>query len=379
MALKKIIMETLFKNYRPGVLSKEQLIYLCKNNIIDNVKNPEKDCGLSAIDLSLSNIAYEMINGSIKPSKEPYNKYFKEKKLTKALLPDADNIFYLHRKNTYLFKLRERLQIPKDCNLYGQATAKSTIGRIDVLARLIVDGMDSYEYFDTEKVTSGDLYLEITPITFDVRVKEGISLSQLRLFYGNIEYSTIGTKELKLYGENILSNDSGTLSVDLKKINIKDGLETSAFRAKGESKALDLWERDKYNPYDYWELIDSDEHNRLKIESGAFYILRSKENIMLPPTVAVYCRAMDETIGEMRIHYAGFVHPTFGMNRRDKEQGTPLIFEVRGHNVNVNLLDNEIMAKLTFYRMSKDAKEPMEEDNKYNEQTLKLSKLFSNW
>lgn len=28
--------------------------------------------------------------------------------------------------------------------------------------------------------------------------------------------------------------------------------------------------------------------------------------------VAVYCRPSDETIGEMRIHYAGFVHPGFG-------------------------------------------------------------------
>ena len=154
---------------------------------------------------------------------------------------------------------------------------------------------------------------------------------------------------------------------------------------------------------------------RLKIEQKAFYILRSKEKIALPPTVAVYCRAMDETIGEMRIHYAGFVHPFFGLDRKDGEEGTPLIFEVRGHNVDVSLVDGERMAKLIFYRMSENAEEKkktkkakkkaneinstelaleqqgeaqqelvkqepeIEQEEEYTNQTLLLSKLFQKW
>lgn len=115
----------------------------------------------------------------------------------------------------------------------------------------------------------------------------------------------------------------------------------------------------------------------MEIRKEKFYILRSKERIALPGGIAVYCRAIDETIGEMRIHYAGFVHPWFGRDRSDKKEGTPLIFEVRGHGANVNLKHGEKLANLVYYRMSKEAERPSDED--YNNQELKLSAFFKNW
>ena len=100
-----------------------------------------------------------------------------------------------------------------------------------------------------------------------------------------------------------------------------------------------LWEaRPEPDPRDYWTLVKSDDAGRLEIQANKFYILRSKEIISLPEGIAIYCRAIDETIGEMRIHYAGFVHPRFGTNRSDKKEGTPLIFEVRGHRLMLALL-----------------------------------------
>ena len=108
-------------------------------------------------------------------------------------------------------------------------------------------------------------------------------------------------------------------------------------------------------------------------------VSRSKERISLPQGVAVYCQAMDETLGEMRIHYAGFVHPFFGIERGDEKKGTPLIFEVRGHNVKVNLTDGETLARLVFYRMSEDCKKEKNDNQDYNEQELTLSKFFEPW
>jgi dCTP deaminase len=89
-------------------------------------------------------------------------------------------------------------------------------------------------------------------------------------------------------------------------------------------------------------------------------------------------------MGEMRIHYAGFVHPYFGLYREDETQGTPLIFEVRGHQVRVSLADGEKMASLIFYRMSEDApgltaEEEIKEAEGYGSQDLKLSTRFRNW
>ncbi len=115
----------------------------------------------------------------------------------------------------------------------------------------------------------------------------------------------------------------------------------------------------------------------MALKQNEFYILRSKERLALPAGVAAYCRAIDETIGEMRIHYAGFVHPFFGRDRKDGTVGTPLIFEVRGHDVEVSLADAEIMAKLLFYRMSKDAVKG--QPSPYDDQELKLSAFFRDW
>ncbi len=116
----------------------------------------------------------------------------------------------------------------------------------------------------------------------------------------------------------------------------------------------------------------------MKITQKNFYILRSKERIALPGEIAVYCRAIDETIGEMRIHYAGFAHPFFGEKREDKKKRTPLIFEVRGHSVDVSLNHREKMARLIFYRMSETCIHDPEKDT-YTDQELKLSNLFKDW
>ena len=87
---------------------------------------------------------------------------------------------------------------------------------------------------------------------------------------------------------------------------------------------------------------------------------------------------MDESLGEMRIHYAGFVHPHFGLNRSDGKEGAPLIFEVRGHNVDVLLTDAEILARLYIYRMSEHAP-ALAGATSYSNQELTLSRAFKNW
>jgi dCTP deaminase len=241
--------------------------------------------------------------------------------------------------------------------------------------------MDTYECFNREGLNhqSGDMYLEVTPITFPVRVQPGTSLSQLRFFYGDPREAELRSGVLYrtiFHGEEKLD---GSLTVDLQNTNI-GGLQVAAFCAEpgGRVDAVPLWQVEpKPDPFRYWNLTESKD-NRLKIEAERFYILRSKERISVPRGIAVYCRASDETIGEMRIHYAGFVHPWFGLKRTDGQRGTPLIFEVRGHQVNVSLADGERMANLTFYRMS-EAATGEGSPTAYEGQRLMLSKFFGTW
>lgn len=55
-----------------------------------------------------------------------------------------------------------------------------------------------------------------------------------------------------------------------------------------------------------------------------------------------------------------------------------MIFEVRGHDVDVSLADGERMANLQFFRMSEACREKPSEVA-YGTQTLQLSKFFGKW
>lgn len=365
----------------PGALNRRQVSQLSRLGLITTEGEHEIEIGACSIDLSLSARAFLMRNGSVKPSAEtPYSTVLSDKTLATPLLQSREGSFLLEKGHTYVFKLRERLSNNlANAKIYGQATAKSSIGRVDVLARLIADHADTYESLDpgTLRRGSGELYLEITPITFDVKVRPGLQTSQLRLFYGSPKDSEIHGREIC---NTVLGPDANEpiLTLNLAPVRI-GGLEVSAFRARSDPRAgsvVRLWEKGTEIPWKYWSFVQCDKSQRIVIKPGKFYILRSSERLYVPSGVAIYCKASDETIGEMRIHYAGFVHPGFGTARRpDKGRGAPLIFEVRGHEVPANLCNGEKMANLVFYKMSTNDKEK----SPYDRQTLKLSKIFKNW
>jgi len=367
----------------PGVLNKRQMRALVNEGLIRMNGSVEDLLDESSLDLSLSDEAYRMTPGAVKPvGDRPYVLCLKNKRLAEQLPAGQDGSFLLRAKQTYIFRLRVRLERKLgEIGVFGQATAKSSVGRVDVLVRLIVDGMDTYERFHPEGLArqSGEIYLEVTPITFAVKVRPGISLSQLRFFYGNPDDVQFQSNVLYRTIFHTSDKKDGSLNVDLQNTNV-GGLQAAAFCAESSSpeEAIPLWETEtKPDPCRHWKLREP-EDNRLTIETERFYILRSKERISVPPGIAIYCRASDETIGEMRIHYAGFVHPLFGRRRKDGQVGTPLIFEVRGHQVNVSLADGERMANLTFYRMSQDATDEGS-PTEYEQQTLRLSKFFGAW
>ena len=84
-------------------------------------------------------------------------------------MPQEDEIFHLKKGRCYVFKTQENLHpaIVNSSPFHGQATAKSSIGRVDVIARLIVDGMKEYEKFTPKEVTSGEMFLEINIVWRD--------------------------------------------------------------------------------------------------------------------------------------------------------------------------------------------------------------------
>lgn len=381
-------------DWPPGVLSYGQVEELCDSGCINLNGGKLSDdlddkMEFSSFDLHLTDEGYQLTQGSVKPFGKEYLSTLLNEDLIEHV-SSKDGIFSLKSEQTYLFKLRETLNKSTLSTFYGQATGKSSVGRVDVLARLIVEGMEYYESFDPknfEKVNSKkiNMYVEITPITFDVLVKVGTSLNQLRIFQGNPSESEISGKAayracLGPGGEN----SQGELSINLESTMV-DEKDAVALKSKKniDENPIALWKLDpKPDPSIFWEICPPGKNkDNFQIKAGSFYILRSKERIRMPKGVAIYAQPITEEIGEMRIHYAGFVHPCFG-NRKNDEKGTPLIFEVRGHNVDVNLRDGEPMARLQFYRMSEDgpscAPKKSGKDN-YENQELKLSNFFAKW
>ena len=266
----------------PGVLSRQQVSTLIDHKyIIDSCSSLLDN---SSLDLRLANQAYEMVQGSVKPSGKDYLENLLQDNLVKELKPQSDGKFNLSVRKTYLFPLKENIGPLAKSGIYGQATAKSSIGRMDVLARLIVDGMDIYESFDHDSLETGNMYVEVTPMTFEVAVKPDIRLIQLRFFLGGgrPEDSIIHSDALFRSVLTDSDKNDGSLSVDLTPVDIW-GRRACAFRAKriqNQHKPIALWKttgQPGINPKPYWKLEQSDHNRRLKIEQNHFYIMRSKE------------------------------------------------------------------------------------------------------
>src|SRR5262249_47943430 len=157
-------------------LSAAQVTQLCEQGYLTKTEDQRKIDG-SSMDLHLTEEGYELEGGSIKPSGRGYLHFIEKNKLARRLEP-KDGACLLEKRHTYLFKIKERLSNElANAGIHGQATAKSSIGRVDVLARLVVDGTSGYEGFNPAELrnSNGEMFLEITPMTFSVRVKRDAS------------------------------------------------------------------------------------------------------------------------------------------------------------------------------------------------------------
>lgn len=347
--------------------------------------------GDAAIDLPLGDEFWEM-RGSCRTGNkykvtDLIQKYSSHPEETKSL---GNTPILLKKGNVYLFKADCDLDL-RETQVQGKATARSSIGRLDVLVRLLVDESDTFDFVEKDK--EHKLYIEVTPISFDLEVKQGTTLSQLRLFKGREQDISL-TKEELFHEEDdafpVLDENGGLYNAPCKdqpddiwfpfRLNLDPDPIThcSAFAAKKSNglPAIDPDKKEYYDPSQYWEPIKS-ENNAILLEPDRLYIMRSKERLRIPSHLALECKSYTTQMGEWRIEYAGFAHPYFGSLRDDKK-GAPIMFEVRGHNVPTILTDGIPLGNVRFLRMSRPAAKP-EKKPPYEEQELTLSNCFKPW
>jgi deoxycytidine triphosphate deaminase len=177
----------------PGVLAKDQV----KKLILDGYITPnqfaiaDNDIGPSAVDLPLGTKAWRLKNGQ-RPTTRELGKI--QSQLEE--IDPVDGYFEFKRKNIYLVPLDQYLKLP--ANISGRATGKSTIGRLDVITRLITEKTREYDLVSAGY--EGSLHLLLMPQTFTIRVPPGASLNQLRLFSGSHSAAVITRAELRHYG-----------------------------------------------------------------------------------------------------------------------------------------------------------------------------------
>jgi dCTP deaminase len=333
----------------------------------------------ASLDLRLGEVAYR-IRCSFLPASHPVERRVKELVIDELDLHGEGVVLETNRP--YLIPLKERLSLPPD--IRAKANPKSSTGRADVFTRVITDG--SYRFDEVAAGYHGGLYLEVVPLSFPVRVREDLSLNQLRLSIGRTGLSDEDVREFHAR-QPLIFRDGAALPVGALALadglflglNIRGtGADHVGYRARDTAPLLDLTRTAPVDPDPYWERIRPEEGGRIVLGPKNFYLLMSHESVVVPPSLAAEMTAYDPTSGELRTHYAGFFDPGFGYDPDGEFSGSTAALEVRAHDVPFMIEHGQRVCKLTFERM---LEEPtllygQRIGSNYQQQTETLGKHF---
>ena len=278
----------------------------------------------------------------------------------------------LEKGCVYVVPLMENLRLPK--GMTAAASAKSSIGRVDLMTRVITD--HGIEFDRVPEGYDGPLYAELCPQSFSVVAQPGQLLNQIIFRQGKTiltddELRDVHARSPIVSGDPVISDGLG-FSVDLKPAKG----DLVGYRAKRHTGVVDLSKLAHYTPADYWEEVRTTD-GRIILDPGAFYILVSREAIAIPPDCAAEMAPYLAMVGEFRVHYAGFFDPGFGFDAAGGS-GSRGVLEVRCHEAPFVLEHGQVVGRLVYERMSEVPEVLYGADIKsnYQGQGLKLSKHF---
>ena len=282
-----------------------------------------------------------------------------------------DEAAVLERGCVYLVPLQERVALPG--HVGATANPKSSTGRLDVFARVITDR--GTEFDRIPKGYKGPLWVELAPRTFSIKVRRGSRLVQLRLRAGDAGFDRQALDALNL--ETPLARPAAALRDGLVAFHVDtvgDGSGPIAYRARKHAGLVDVDALRAHPAAAFWEEIRPRPGGGLVLDPDDFYILASKERVVVPPDAAAEMVAYDTLVGEFRVHYAGFFDPGFGY-----PDGTRAVLEVRSHEVPFLLDDGQLVGHLRYERMAARPQRLYGDGlgSHYARQELTLSKHFA--
>ncbi len=328
----------------------------------------------ASLDLRLSDVAYR-----VPASFLPGRKWTMADRLaaTDAQRLDISGGAILETGGIYIVRLQEAVDLRKRESAF--ANPKSSTGRLDIFARVITD--HGVQFDTVEEGYTGPLWLEIAPRSFNVRVRAGSRLAQLRFRSGSPPLGSRAVRELN-ETHAIIATDEGApimrdgaiaLSVDVT----GDGDGLIGYKSRHTDAHIDVDLKGAYDPDDFWERLYRPKSGGLILERDQFHILASKETVAIPEGWAADMFAYDTLIGEFRVHYAGFFDPGFGYVNGVRV-GAKIVLEVRSHEVPFMVDDGQVAGFVAIERLSSptDLLYGAGAGSNYQGQGLALSKQF---
>ena len=344
-----------------GALVYDDYINLVKNNKILNIPDLYSQIQPASVDLSLSNECYEIKASFLSPKNKVRDK-LKKISIKKINLKNS-KIF--KKDKTYIVKLNEKLNLNN--SIKGHCNPKSSTGRLNIFCRTILDYSDEYEKIP--KNYKGDIFLEITTRSFDIKFTEGDKLNQMRLV--NKANNYLNDKNLQyIHKKNslIFSKKNNIIENGLKvSADLSNDNKICAFESKKKSPYIDFSKINFYDKSKYWTPLRP-KNKCLIIEKDKFYILKSKEKIRIPNNLAGEMIAYDTGIGDFRVHYAGFFDPGFG-----DPNGSYAVLEVKTNELPFIIEDGQTIARIKYEKLNKKTSMVYGSNIKSNYQNQKLA------
>lgn len=293
---------------------------------------------------------------------------------------DLTRAAILEKGCVYIVPLLESVNLPSDIS--ARANPKSTTGRLDIFTRLITDYGAEFEGVPAGH--KGKLYAEIVPRTFTVAVRAGMRLNQLRFVRGKPTSPDSVISALDEEQNLVYLDENSPIKAQVDRglmisVNLEaaEPSEVIAYRAKRNSPAIELDKINHYCAEDFWDIKYQPKNKALILDPGDFYILASKERVRVPPEYAAEMIPIDPSVGEFRIHYAGFFDPGFGYGTSDIK-GTRAVLEVRAHEVPFMIEHRQVVGRLKYMRLLSRPDKIYGTDigSSYQRQELTLSKQF---
>src|SRR5947207_6711515 len=291
----------------------------------------------------------------------------------------------LEKDCVYIVPLLEHVALKK--RVSALANPKSSIGRLDVFARVITD--QGTEFDRIRESYRGPLYAEISPRSFSILARTGSRLVQLRIRRGSPLFrdtalrrlhAEIGLVETPAGGmpapETIRNGLAFTVDVSGE---AADGI--AGWKARRHTDVIDVDRIGHYDPHDFWEPVHAPRGGKgpqgIVLDPNDFYILATREAVVVPPDHAAEMVPYDAFVGEFRVHFAGFFDPGFG-SAEAGGLGSRAVLEVRSHEVPFLIEHGQIVGRLIYEPLiaRPDRLSGREMHSSYQGQGLALSKHF---